>query len=409
MTPEDRRQQIIDVAIQLFSQKGFRGTTTKEIALGDGRIVEVKLAPIPDGGWVATHEDVTDEHRTRARVLHMSRHDALTGLPNRTLLDERLREGLTRTKGDCTFALHIIDLDHFKNVNDTLGHAMGDKLLQVVTERLQFNIKANDTMARLGGDEFAIIQADVTSLAEVTSLAQRIIELAARPCEIDGHQIEVGASVGIVLAPADGNTPEQLLRSADLALYRAKEMGRGGYHFFEPALDHRVQKRRTLEIELRQAITTGQFELLYQPLLAVSSKEIVGVEALIRWRHPERGMISPLDFIPLAEETGLIVPIGEWALRQACSLIAQWPPHIRVAVNLSPVQFRKLGLVQTVISALASSGLAPQRLELEIGVVVDRAIETYTREFEEPMLNPVDIVRDHQADQRPEARANQAK
>ena len=371
----------VEQKIAALSELPAYANSSRTDELTDGRLICVTRQSMADGGWVAMHDDVTEQRRSEAKIVHMAQHDALTGLPNRVLLRERVERGLTgMRRGDRRLAVLLLDLDRFKDVNDTLGHSMGDKLLQAVADRLRRTVRETDTVARLGGDEFAIVQGGVESINDVTSLARQLVELARMPYEIDGHQIEVGASIGIALAPADGDTPEQLMRSADLALYRAKEMGRGGYHVFEPALDQRLQKRRALEVELRTAIMVGQFELHYQPILTVSTKDITGVEALIRWRHPERGLISPADFIPLAEATGLIVPIGEWAIRQACETVAPWPQHIRVAVNLSPVQFKKQGLAQTVVSALASSGLAPQRLELEIteSVLLDSSEQIIT-------------------------------
>ena len=263
-------------------------------------------------------------------------------------------------------AAHMLDLDHFKRVNDTLGHSAGDRLLQIVTDRLRSVVRETDTIARMGGDEFAIMQVALAQPADATSLAQRIIETVSRPYDLEGNVVVIGTSVGIAVGPSDGESPDQLMRNADLALYRAKGDGRGTFRFFEPEMDAQMQTRRTLECDMRNALAAGEFELYYQPVVDLSSNEVSGFEALIRWHHPKKGMVPPNDFIPLAEEIGLIVPIGEWAIRQACATAATWPADLRIAVNLSPVQFRSPGLLQAIVGALAASGLAPERLELEI-------------------------------------------
>jgi diguanylate cyclase (GGDEF)-like protein/PAS domain S-box-containing protein len=311
--------------------------------------------------------DVTERKQAEARIAYMAHHDALTNLPNRVLFNERLDEALTRlARSGENLAVLCIDLDHFKSVNDTLGHPVGDLLLRQVAERLGACLRKSDMVARLGGDEFAVVQTPVTGPNEASTLATRLIEVLSLPFDLDGHEVVVGASIGIALAPDDGDTSEALLRNADMALYRAKSDGRGTSHFFEPEMDRRLQARRTLELDLRKAYAQEEFELFYQPLVNVRSGRVCGFEALIRWRHPERGIVSPVEFIPIAEEIGLIVPIGEWVLREACRQAATWPSDIHIAVNLSPVQFRSRGIVQTVLAALGHSGLAPRRLELEI-------------------------------------------
>jgi diguanylate cyclase (GGDEF)-like protein len=259
-----------------------------------------------------------------------------------------------------------LDLDHFKSVNDTLGHPVGDELLRAVSQRLTQCLGGDDVVARLGGDEFAVIQMAIGAPNDAGTLASQLIEVVSRPYDIAGHEVLIGVSIGIAVAPGDGVTADELLRNADLALYRAKAEGRGAFHFFEPEMDRQVQARRALEIDLRKAYSNDEFELYYQPLVNLESGEVSGFEALLRWHHPERGMVSPVEFIPLAEEIGLIVQIGEWVLRQACAEAATWPDDIKVAVNLSPVQFRSRTLVQVVLSALAYSRLSPDRLELEI-------------------------------------------
>ena len=340
--------------------------STKIQTLPDGRVIAIVHQPMVDGGWVATHEDITERRSFEARIAHMAHHDALTDLPNRALFNERLEQATERVKRGDAVAVHLLDLDLFKNVNDTLGHAAGDKLLVAVANRLRGIVRGTDTVARMGGDEFAVVQAGIKQPSEAAWLAERVVTTLSEPYDIDGHQVIIGASVGIAIGPTDGIDPGQLIRNADLALYRAKSAGRGAFHFFEAGMDVQMQVRCELENDMRNALSAGQFELHYQPVLNLESDDIVGVEALIRWHHPKRGMISPGEFIPLAEETGFIVPLGEWVIRQACATAAAWPGKVKIAVNLSPAQFKSQGLVQTVLSALASSGLAANRLELEI-------------------------------------------
>ncbi len=343
-----------------------RHASTKTQPLSDGRVISISHQPMPDGGWVATHQDITEQRRSEAKIAHMAHHDALTDLPNRALLGERLDQALARVQRGEMVATHLLDLDMFKNVNDTLGHAVGDKLLKAVAGRLTALARQSDTVARMGGDEFAIVQVALEEAADATTLAERVIASVSEPYEIDGHHVVVGTSVGIAIGPNDGVDPDQLLRNSDLALYRAKSEGRGVYKFFEPGMDVKLKARRAMENDLRKALACGEFELHYQPVVCLADKTITGLEALIRWRHPERGLISPGEFIPLAEEIGLIVGIGEWAIRQACATAAGWPDHTTVAVNVSPKQFRHPGLVQVVVSALAQSGMPARRLELEI-------------------------------------------
>jgi diguanylate cyclase (GGDEF)-like protein len=262
--------------------------------------------------------------------------------------------------------VHHLDLDQFKAVNDTFGHLAGDKLLKIVADRLRGLVRETDTIGRMGGDEFVIVQGPIKDPADATSLAQRIIALISEPYDIDGHPAVIGASIGIAVGPGDGLRPDKLLRNADLALYRAKGDGRGTFRFFEPAMDLQMQTRRIMEQDLRKALAAGEFELHYQPVVNLASNEISGFEALIRWNHPEKGMVAPATFIPLAEEIGFIVPIGEWVIRQACATAAQWPEDLHVAVNISAVQFRSPGLMQIIVGALATSGLHPTRLEIEI-------------------------------------------
>jgi diguanylate cyclase (GGDEF)-like protein/PAS domain S-box-containing protein len=334
--------------------------------LPDGRTIAVLNHPMAGGGWVATHEDITERRRAEAKIAYMARHDALTDLPNRVLFNEQLEQALDRITRDRQFAVLCLDVDYFKRVNDTLGHPVGDILLTLVADRLRACIRNGDAIARLGGDEFAIGQVGAQQPTEATALAARVIEAISAPYDLDGHQVVIGMSIGIAVTPDDGTEPGLLLRNADLALYRAKAEGRNVYRFFEPEMDARMQARRALELDLRKAVVNGEFELLYQPVVDIRTEQVRAFEALIRWRHPRRGTILPLEFIPLAEEIGLIVPVGEWVLRQACSEAAAWPGSVNVAVNLSPAQFKSRNLVPTVVSALAASGLSAGRLELEI-------------------------------------------
>ncbi|HVG52618.1 MAG TPA: EAL domain-containing protein [Xanthobacteraceae bacterium] len=315
---------------------------------------------------ISVIEDNTDRKQSEAQIAHMAHHDALTGLPNRLLLQERLGEALSRMARGESFAVFYLDLDRFKGINDTLGHSIGDKLLQTIAERLRGCVREIDTVARLGGDEFAIIQSQLEQPSDAAVLARRIRAAITELCELDGHRILADVSIGISIAPDDTGDMDQLLKNADMALYRAKADGRGNYRFFEPEMDARAKARHALEMDLRNALANGELELHYQPLVNLERQEVVGCEALVRWNHPRRGIIQPTEFIPIAEETGLIIPIGDWALRTACTTAATWPDRIKVAVNMSPVQFKNQTLALIVTSALAASGLPARRLEIEI-------------------------------------------
>jgi diguanylate cyclase (GGDEF)-like protein/PAS domain S-box-containing protein len=338
--------------------------------LDDGRIISVVNSPMPGGGWVATHEDVTQRKRAEAQIEHMAHHDVLTGLPNRLLLTERLDGALAELGAEGhPFSVFIFDLDRFKAVNDSLGHPVGDALLKAVAERLRTcAAEETDTVARLGGDEFAILQCcrDVDQREAGIALASRLLSCLSAPYQLDGQDVSVGVSVGIAMAPRDGVTASELLKHADLALYRVKSEGRDGFQFFEREMDLALQSRSALQIDLRKALINGEFELFYQPIMEIGSGSVRGYEALLRWRHPQRGLVPPDRFIPLAEETGLIVSIGEWVLRKACGDAARWPSHLKLAVNLSSVQLNKGRLIDVVSNTLLTSGLAAERLELEV-------------------------------------------
>ncbi|THD50878.1 MAG: EAL domain-containing protein [Bradyrhizobium sp.] len=318
-------------------------------------------------GYLVAVVDITERRKAEARIAYMAHHDGLTNLPNRESYQDRLRQALEHGQsGSNRVAVLCVDLDLFKNVNDSFGHPMGDRLLRLVADRLRSQVRGNNLAARLGGDEFAVILASEVSPNEVSDFSARLIKILSASYDIDGIEVVIGASIGVALSPGDGSTTEELMRNADMALYRAKSDGGGVHRFFEREMDRLAQKRRDMELDLRRAFANGEFELHYQPLVDIAADRISGFESLLRWRHPEKGMISPADFIPVAEDIGLIVSLGEWVLREACTEAAKWPDAIKVAVNLSPVQFRSRNLVQAVISALAHSGLSPLRLELEI-------------------------------------------
>lgn len=299
-------------------------------------------------------------------ITFLARHDHLTGLPNRLLFQERMQDSMRGISAGSGLAVLCLDLDRFKAVNDILGHSAGDALLRTVADRLRECTRSPDLVARLGGDEFVVIQAGVTHPSDASALATRILDSLAGTSRVEGHNVNIRATIGIALCPADGNSADDLLRHADIALYRAKLTDPGTCCFFEPEMGAQVEARRELETGLRNALACNEFELFYQPLYNVESKEVIAVEALIRWRHPSRGMVAPDEFIPIAEDTGLIVPIGEWVLKTACAAAAQWPPHISVAVNLSPAQFKSRNLADAVRDALRAASLPGNRLEIEI-------------------------------------------
>jgi diguanylate cyclase (GGDEF)-like protein/PAS domain S-box-containing protein len=343
------------------------GETTRLIVeIADGRTVSLVNRRMSSGGWVATHEDITERRDAEKKIAHMAGHDMLTDLPNRVLLRERLSQALAGVHRGERLSVLYIDLDHFKTVNDTLGHPIGDQLLRAVSSRLHKCVRGCDTVARVGGDEFAIILTAVDGPSDATALACKVCDAIRAPYEIDGHTIIIDSSIGISLAPNDSVDPDTLMKNADMALYRAKADGRGIYRFFEPEMDARMHARRMLELALRNALSKQEFEVYYQPIINLNDNTITSFEALIRWHHPERGMISPAEFIPLSEEIGLIVPLGEWIVRKACFDAAKWPEDVKLAVNLSPVQLTNPNLVSVVVNALAASGLTPNRLELEI-------------------------------------------
>jgi len=352
---------------------GFEEEVTHQ---GEACTLFTTKAPLRDGdeqlvGVLTTSIDITDRKRAEEQLLYLARHDALTSLPNRSLLGERLRGLCARgRRSDQLFALHFLDLDRFKAVNDALGHEAGDRLLRDVAARLTQAIGESGMVARLGGDEFAILHSEIASAQEAAQLALRVLEALDRPFTVLGRSVSVSASIGITLHPADAGNADELLRNADLAMYRAKTDGRRAYRFFDSAMDHAAREAMQLEADLRLALTRGEFELLWQPQVSLASGRITGAEALLRWHHPTRGLLTPGDFLGAAEETGLITPITQWALRGACRQGAEWAaePHggIRVSANLSPSLFRQEDVRALVADALTESGLAPHMLDIEL-------------------------------------------
>jgi diguanylate cyclase (GGDEF)-like protein/PAS domain S-box-containing protein len=338
---------------------GLRLLRTKKIAIPDERGRPKYLLGIS--------EDITERKRVEGRITHMAHHDSMTGLANRVLLRERLEHALARMlEQESRLAVLYVDLDCFKDVNDALGHPVGDALLRMAAERLRGCVREGDTVARLGGDEFAIIQDSLREEDEASDLAKRVAAVIAAPFQVEGHDVTVSASIGIAMAPRDGADPDTLLKFADMALYAAKTDGRRTFRFFESEMNERLHARRAMETDLRLAFARNEFDLYYQPTIDVVSERILGFEALLRWHHPERGIVPPGEFIALAESIGLIVPLGEWVLCQACAEAARWPDDVTIAVNLSPLQFKNANLVETVTAALANAELPPRRLELEI-------------------------------------------
>ena len=342
-----------------------RGQHDKSVVEFGTRTIMMQHHPMKDGGFVSTHEDITEQRQQEARIQHLARHDALTELPNRTQFLDAMADTEALIERGERVAVLCIDLDHFKPVNDTLGHAVGDKLLKQASARLWGTTRETDLLARLGGDEFSLILRPIDRPSEAAAIAERIVKTMSAPFNIDGHQISIGASVGIAIAPQDGETTDVLMKNADLALYRAKAEGRSTYHLFEKEMDAVIQKRRTIENGLRSALQRNELRVVFQPLIGLKENRVTCLEALLRWTH-EGQNVSPAEFISIAEETGLIVPIGEWVLREACSAAALWPTDARVAVNLSPVQFKNKRLFETIQNIIAETGLPPTRLELEI-------------------------------------------
>jgi diguanylate cyclase (GGDEF)-like protein len=347
------------------------------IEYGSERIISVARQPLKGGGWVSLHEDITQRCRQEREITHLARHDPLTTLANRAFFRDRLQQALQRLVRGRGFAVLCLDLDRFKIVNDTLGHPVGDALLKQVSERLVGCVRQGDLVARLGGDEFAIIQANVRDPEQCETLASRIVETVSKPYEIDGQRIDISTSIGVTLAPRDGSDADQLMKNADLALYRTKSQGRRGYAFFKPEMNDKIQVRRTFETELRKALEKDKLDLFYQPMVCLRTQKVAGLEALLRWTHPARGVVPAAEIVGVAEEIGLIAELGSWALRRACAQAVLWPAPLRMAINLSPLQIRQ-NLIEGVLHALADTGLAPERLELEVteGVLLQDSSNT---------------------------------
>jgi len=359
---DDIEQYIADIQAAVGQGTIF----SKITSLHDGRIISIVNHPTADGGWVATHEDVTDEKRAEERITHAAYYDGLTGLPNRKLFSEQLEQALKRARRGERLAVLYLDVDHLKRINDTLGHPAGDKLLKGVADRLRGCIRDIDVVARLSGDEFAIIQSSLDRPDDAAALAMRAREAIHEPFDLDGHQVTVDISIGISIAPNDATELNELLKSADIALYEAKNTGRGTYCFFATEMNERMQARGHLERDLQSALANGEFELFYQPVVSLKDNKIKSFEALLRWHHPTRGLVSPAEFIPVAEDMALIIPLGEWVLRAACAEAATWPDDIHVAVNVSSVQLTNKNLANVVISAIASARIPAAKLVLEI-------------------------------------------
>ncbi len=378
------RQTAKDFARDWVTEFGNASARLQE--LSDGRTLSITRKQKPDGGIITSTVDITDRRRLEARIEHMAYHDGLTGLANRLHLLEQMKVVLDGQRKADHMAVYCLDLDHFKYVNDSLGHHAGDALLQSVADRLRQVVRNSDIAARTGGDEFVVVQVGLDSTMSAAGLANRIIDVVNQPYNILGHHVSIGVSIGITFSGDEARDASELLKQADLALYQAKEEGRGEFRFYEEEMNLKQQLRLSMERDLRKALTNSEFELYYQPVLGANSNEFTGVEALIRWHHPDRGIVSPVEFIPLAEEIGLAVPLGAWVVEKACADAARWPSDIKVAVNVSASQFRKPGLVKTIKNALQTTGLLPSRLEIEI-------TETTLLEDSDTTLHTLDELR----------------
>ncbi|MCW6507247.1 EAL domain-containing protein [Lichenifustis flavocetrariae] len=379
--PGTTYQALLDLSIRKGNHPGFnparlrrherfvvarRIRTSRFAAFGRDRVIAITHEPMDDGGWLATYEDITERRRAESRIAHLATHDVLTGLPNRLMFEQKAREAAERLESGDGFAVFCLDIDHFKEINDTLGHSVGDGLLRGVADRLSRMVRRTDLVVRLDGDEFAVLRSSVSDPEESSAFATSCLEVLRIPFEIEGHSLTISATAGVVTAPQHGRSYGDLLKNADVALHKAKEEGRGSLCAFEPAMQEVLNARVTLEADLRRAVRNGEFELYYQPLLDLATMEVRAFEALIRWHHPTRGMVSPGEFIPMAERTGIIGAIGAWALRQACTEAVGWPPEIRVAVNVSIAQLRDLTFPEIARVVIAETGIAPNRLELEL-------------------------------------------
>jgi diguanylate cyclase (GGDEF)-like protein/PAS domain S-box-containing protein len=368
---EENDPVLEELRLEIERQRTFSGVELKVIVAGVERFWRLTGKPVFDetgyAGYIGTASDITAEKTAERRINYLAHNDALTGLLNRAKFTDHLKQSAARLERyGSPFAVLYLDLDEFKAINDSRGHMVGDKLLVQVSRRIRSTLRETDIAARLGGDEFAVILNSDCEAGATAALARRLVEAVSRPYDIDEEKVLVGLSIGIATAPANGTRPDQILRNADLALYRAKAAGRSTYRFFESQMDSEMRQRRTAEFELRQAVKEGELALHYQPLVSADDNRPMGFEALVRWNHPVRGLVAPADFIPIAEQTGLIREIGDWTIREACQAAARWPDDLVVAVNLSPRHFRMSDMAAVVRDALLKSGLAPHRLELEI-------------------------------------------
>ncbi len=375
---EEAVHHVHEACVDAIATPAARRWTSAISARRARRCFALQVVPLGESRWMISFEEVTARQEAEANAIELAKRDSLTGLANRQLFHEHADTALAGLANAAAgaaeglqdagrHAVLLVDLDRFKAVNDTLGHPIGDGLLRLVAKRLHSLLRQQDMVARLGGDEFALMVTPAPSTAGLSQLAKRIIDVLGRPYLVDGHLVNIGASVGIAVAPQDGQACDDLLRNADLALYASKNAGRSKHSFFDASMDARARARRSLEIDLRKALALREFELHYQPQINLETNAVVGFEALLRWRHPERGLVSPLDFIPLAEEIGLIVPLGEWVLREACREATRWPESVSIAVNVSPFQFEDPDrLTRMVAAALTTTGLPGNRLEIEI-------------------------------------------
>jgi diguanylate cyclase (GGDEF)-like protein len=371
---EDPEQYCRDI----LSRVRRKQSSNLYIGVADGRTIRLAEQPLPDGGWMATHEDVTERRRVEAKIAHLALHDGLTNLPNRALFRQWLQRALDELARGERLAVLCLDLDNFKSINTALGHPIGDELLQAVAGRLGRCIRADDYVARLGGDEFAIVRAKIRRPSEAGRLATQIRDAIIAPYRLADHRVVVETSIGIALFPHDGADPDRLLRSANMALCAAKASGRGADRFFEREMGARVMRRRALEIDLRAAVANGELELHYQPIVDLKLDKITSCEALLRWTHPGRGAVSPGEFVPIAEETGVILDLGEWVIRKACGDAVRWPNDVKVAVNISPIQLKRQDLAALLVRALDATGLPANRLEIEVteAILIQETAET---------------------------------
>ena len=359
---ENQRQWIARHTAQLALGKTF--SYTQE--LRDGRIIQVSNQPLAGGGFVDLQEDITEKRRAEQKIAWLALHDGLTEVANRVHFREQLTRALEKRKPGEIIALHLVDLDKFKSINDGHGHPIGDELLRSVAGRLRATVRAPDLLGRLGGDEFAVLQRNALRDSDAERLAARLLRAVEQPHEVRGQKLHVHGALGIALAPKNGTTADDLLKNAAVALHKSKSRGGNGLAFFEPEEDQKIRERQRLEADLRYALDRGELALHYQPIINLKSRSVTSFEALMRWNHPSRGLIGPTEFIPIAEQTGLIVPIGEWALERACRDAASWAEPTKVTVNLSSVQFEGSRLVAATERALQLSGLDPRRLEIEV-------------------------------------------